>query len=309
MKSPVDTIPTSSLFQRSRGLRHLTHLRMRAPFAEFLGTFLVFLIGFTGTLSSLSASSPASDFTIPLSWGLGVFLAIIATMSTSGAHLNPAVTLLLIIYRGFPARRAWGYFLAQFLGALIGTAAALGLSYDKLQGHLRTLTPVPLSAGTTNLITSHVKLVGSTLFTGPKEVTLIAAFFNEFTAAALLGIAIFSLEKPSSYLQGGLLGAFCMCWVVVALALGFGGNTGACMNPIRDLAPRLIAACAGCGWSHCFGFMAETGSGWWLWGPFGADIIGLLFGGGVYTVFVGAAGDEEDLEGDLGKAERGKETV
>jgi aquaglyceroporin related protein len=293
-----DTVDASSRASRSHRLHHLRQCT-RAPLAEFLGTFLIFLIGFTGTLSSLAAGSPVtSSLTVPLSWGLGGFLAVITTMPTSGAHLSPAVTLLLIIYRGFPKSRAWGYVPAQFLGAITGTAVALGLSYDRLQGHLRSLTPFAIS-GDHNLIPHHAKMVGSTLFTGPKGITLIAAFFNEFTAAALLGIAIFSLEVLSSDPDGGLLEAFCMCWIVVALALSFGGNTGACMNPFRDLAPRLIAACAGCGWRLCFEFTAETGFGWWLYGPFGADILGLLCGGGIYTLVVGAGvGEQDEEEGD-----------
>jgi aquaglyceroporin related protein len=48
----------------------------------------------------------------------------------SGAHLNPAVSIMLYIFRGFPLRKMPMYVLAQVLGAFLAGLIAFGL-YQK----------------------------------------------------------------------------------------------------------------------------------------------------------------------------------
>src|SRR3954465_4552909 len=98
--------------------------------AEFLGTFVLILFG-TGVVAMvlLFPSHNAGEtihggFTnITLGWGLAVPMGIYIAGKISGAHLNPAVTLALAAFRGFPWRNVVPYAVAQFLGAF--TAALL----------------------------------------------------------------------------------------------------------------------------------------------------------------------------------------
>ncbi len=53
---------------------------------------------------------------IVLAWGLAVMIAIYAVGRISGAHLNPAVTLALVITGSFPIEQMIGYILAQVAG-------------------------------------------------------------------------------------------------------------------------------------------------------------------------------------------------
>lgn len=69
--------------------------------AELLGTMILILFG-DGVVAQVTLSEglgiPKGDFfTINWGWGLGVTMAILVTGGVSGAHLNPAVTLAMVV--------------------------------------------------------------------------------------------------------------------------------------------------------------------------------------------------------------------
>ena len=93
--------------------------------AEFLGTFVLMLfgIGVVAMVVLFPSSNPGGivhgGFTnITLGWGLAVTMGIYVAGKVSGAHLNPAVTLALAVFRDFPWRKVLPYSAAQIAGAL-----------------------------------------------------------------------------------------------------------------------------------------------------------------------------------------------
>src|SRR5712672_972082 len=97
--------------------------------AEFLGTFVLILLG-AGVVAMVvlfPTTTPGEVIhggytNITLGWGLGVTMGIYVAGKISGAHLNPAVTLALAIFRGFPWSKVAPYSLAQIAGAFVGAA-------------------------------------------------------------------------------------------------------------------------------------------------------------------------------------------
>lgn len=99
----------------------------RALAAESVGTaaLLATVVG-SGILAEGLAGGNAAVALLANSLATAVALAVIITLLApcSGAHLNPAVTLLAWADGDLPARSVPGYLAAQFLGALAGVALA-----------------------------------------------------------------------------------------------------------------------------------------------------------------------------------------
>src|ERR1051326_8409785 len=97
--------------------------------AEFLGTMVLILFG-TGVVAMVTLFGTGlpgeivhGGFTnITLAWGLAVTMGIYVAGKISGAHLNPAVTLALAVFRGFSWRKVLPYSVAQVAGAFAAAA-------------------------------------------------------------------------------------------------------------------------------------------------------------------------------------------
>lgn len=86
--------------------------------SEFAGTMILLLFG-AGVVAQVVAAGIGDHDSIAWAWGLGVTLGVYTAGRISGGHLNPAVTLSLAIFKGFPWRKVLPYVLAQTLGAFV----------------------------------------------------------------------------------------------------------------------------------------------------------------------------------------------
>src|SRR5271167_5082758 len=84
---------------------------------EFLGTFLLVFFGCGSVAASVLTGAQVGVFQVAIVWGLGIATAIYLTAALSGAHLNPAVTISLAAWGGFPKKRVVGYIATQMTGA------------------------------------------------------------------------------------------------------------------------------------------------------------------------------------------------
>jgi glycerol uptake facilitator protein len=235
--------------------------------AEFLGTFVLiaFGIGVVAMVvlfpSSTSGEIIHGGYTnITLGWGLAVTMGIYIAGVISGAHLNPAVTLAMAVFRGFPWRKVVPYSLAQTSGAF----AAAALVYQNYSPAFRRVDPQLLSTAAV-----------FTTFPAFPEM-LQAGFLDQVIGTGLLLLLIFAITDEFNSPPGPALAPLMIGLVVVAIGMSFGGMHGYAINPARDFGPRLFTVLAG---FHNNG-ITDGVRVWWV--PVVAPLLGGLIGAAVY---------------------------
>ena len=98
---------------------------VRTCSAEFLGTALLVIAG-VGT--AVLAGDQVGDVGVAVAFGLSLLALVYALGPISGAHLNPAVTLGMLVARRIAPARAAGYVAAQVLGGLAGAAVVAAIA-------------------------------------------------------------------------------------------------------------------------------------------------------------------------------------
>ena len=246
--------------------------------AEFFGTLVLLLFGdgcvaTFALFNNIGANNTASPFAnewiiIGLGWGLAVMLGIYVAGAISGAHLNPAVTLALAARGKFAWSKVLPYIVAQVLGAFIA-AAVIYFVYKGAIDHAVSL------AGTGSTMTG---VAGGVFYTSPKPfVGMFGAFCDEFVGTALLVGLIFAITDARNQPVQANLNPLIIGFVVVAIGLSFGLNTGYAINPARDFGPRLWVAIVDGGRSLNY----------YTWLPIVAPILGGIAGGFIYDLTVG----------------------
>src|SRR6185503_16566409 len=94
--------------------------------AEFVGTFIVILIG-DGAVAAAVMTNQLDGWGVAMMWGLAVTFGIYVAGPVSGAHFNPAVTITMAVFRDFPRSRIVPYIISQIAGAFVGAACVYAL--------------------------------------------------------------------------------------------------------------------------------------------------------------------------------------
>jgi glycerol uptake facilitator protein len=247
---------------RSRGL-------MGELAAEFAGTFILIVVG-VGVAAQVGAAGIGNHDSIAWGWGVAVALGVYTAGKISGGHINPAVTVGLAVFRGFPWRKVGPYALAHTAGAFL---AALLARWD--------YTEVLAKADPGHTIKTQG--VFSTLpGNGTLPVHEWGAFRDQLIGTAILLFLIIAITDarntaPTANLQPVVIGL-----LVVAIGLGWGTDAGYAINPARDFGPRLASFLTGYGTA----FRDQYGN-LYFWVPIIAPLIGGIVGVGLYDFLIG----------------------
>ena len=85
----------------------------RLCLAEFVGTYLLVLLGCGAVHASVLTGAQSGLWQVAIVWGIAIMLAIYTVGAISGAHINPAMTLAFAVWGGFSWRLVLPYVVAQ----------------------------------------------------------------------------------------------------------------------------------------------------------------------------------------------------
>ncbi|ALQ96598.1 glycerol transporter [Xylella fastidiosa 32] len=204
-------------------------------------------------------------------WGLAVTIAIYVTASVSGTHANPAVTLALALYRGFPWKKVLPYWAAQIIGAFIGAMIVYQL-YSPVIDYYNHIHQLTRDAGG----------AAGVFFTSTgMAITPIHALGDEIILTAFLVFGIFAItERFNEAAPTANSGALVIGFLVATIGACMGYLEGWAINPARDLGPRLFAFLAGWGES------AFPGKDHYWWIPILGPLIGGVMGATAFQCLI-----------------------
>lgn len=201
--------------------------------AELIGTAMLILFGNGVVANVVLADTKGNNsdwIVISAGWGIAVFVGAFCAIS-SGAHINPAVTVAMVIGDNMAIGKAVGYIIAQMIGAMIGAALVFCFYYEHFK------------------VTDNTDAKLACFSTAPNIRNLPQAFFCEVIGTFALILPIFMMTDPSLTQPGapatlglGSLGFLPVALLVFGIGLSLGGTTGYAINPARDLGPRIIHA-------------------------------------------------------------------
>ena len=73
---------------------------------EFLGTFVLVFFGVGVVNAAVVTGAQTGLWQVAVVWAIGVSLGIYSSAALSGAHINPAMTAVAVVYDRFPIFRA-----------------------------------------------------------------------------------------------------------------------------------------------------------------------------------------------------------
>lgn len=179
-------------------------------------------------LQYIATPNVAGNFvSIAFGWAGAVVMGYFAAggSAISGAHLNPAITVSNFIYRGFPFRKLGVYFMGQYVGSYLGSLLMIWY-YHKVIAHVYPNWPQEES------VVAMFSVVPLDYLSTPRQI------IAEFVIGAMLQCGIFSLTDPYTCLSTDL---FPVMLFILIFSLNASGayQTGAVLNPARDMGPRL----------------------------------------------------------------------
>lgn len=197
---------------------------MKKYIAECIGTAVLVLMGCgTAMLVGCDAASGSGYLLTALAFGLSIVAEAYCIGNISGCHVNPAVSLAVLMSGGMEKKDFWGYIVAQVIGAFVGSG----------------LLAIIFGAGNVTDMTGGYGANGLAGVNG----SAIAGLIVEIVLTYIFVLTILGVtsKKAGHGSFGGLVIGLTLTFVHI---LGI-GLTGTSVNPARSIAPAVFAAATG----------------------------------------------------------------
>ena len=178
---------------------------------EFLGTFIFVLVAIGSAGAAINLSSSTDQLTIliiSIGHSIGILVGILMIGNLTGGHINPAVTIAMLISNKITLRNSLFYIMAQVTGASLAVFVLNSFMW-KIDG-----------LGVHNL---------------SQNISTLDGFVIESILTAFLVIIIMFVVKDKNPLAPFAISLYVLVIHLVAINL-----TGASINPARSFAPALI---------------------------------------------------------------------
>lgn len=193
--------------------------------AEFIGTCVLVTVA-CGVAVVLGCGTPAGYVGTALAFGLVIVAMAYSIGNISGCHINPAVSLAMLISKKMSVKDFIGYVVAQFLGGLVGSVL-IGVICGSFMKDSATF-------GSFGQNMAQPVLVGAFGEGGALGVALLVEIVLTFVfVLAIMGV---TSKTDNKSVTGVVIG---LSLTLVHL-LGI-GLTGTSVNPARSFGPALMA--------------------------------------------------------------------
>jgi glycerol uptake facilitator protein len=231
--------------------------------SELIGTALLILLG-NGVVANVVLNKTKGNssgwIVITFGWAMAVFVGVFVAAKTSGAHLNPAVSIAFAYLDKISMSSLSLYLSGQMLGAMTGAL----LVYITYRQHFTATED------------KGAKL--ACFSTGPAIRNTLQNLVSEIIGTFVLIFAVLYIAAPSASL--GALDALPVALLVLGIGLSLGGTTGYAINPARDLGPRIMHA--------LLPINGKGGSDWsYSWIPVLGPVIGALLAAILFNAMAG----------------------
>lgn len=195
--------------------------------AELTGTFGLVLFGCGAAavagVDTLAGLSGLGLLGIALAFGLSVVVFAYAIGGITGCHINPAVTIAMVVNGKISVGDAIAYIAAQFIGALLGAFVL----QQVLSGQLAGFTPGEWAYGANGWGEGYQNEYGTT-----------SAFLAE---AVLTFLFLFVIFGATSKWGNGTMAGLAIGFTLVLIHLVAIPITGTSVNPARSFGPAILA--------------------------------------------------------------------
>ena len=191
---------------------------MKKYVAELIGTFALVLVGCG---SAVIAGQYIGFLGISFAFGLTVLAMVYAIGSISGCHINPAITVAMLVAGKMKSKEAVAYIIVQCIGAIIAAGVILVIASGQADYSLAVNGLGQNGYGTLS----------------PGGYSLVACFIAEIVLTGLFLFVIFgstSIEAPKGF-AGVSIGLSLVFIHLIGIPI-----TGTSVNPARSLGPAIF---------------------------------------------------------------------